>query len=158
MRRRVAWSFATIIAVAFALCGCSTSSSPNVPSTTTAPIPSSAPASPALAATPFPSVTIIRGLPPNATRSSAFEGHAVWAEAGRMYVVTFGSSSCPKVPTGVSASADNRLTVRAKPISDGPCTMDISPTTSLVDVPAGIDDSNPVEVTIDGVVSVLPPR
>jgi hypothetical protein len=157
MRRRVAWSFATIIAVAFALCGCSTSSSPNVPSTTTAPIPSSAPASPALAATPFPSVTIIRGLPPNATGSSAFEAFAVWAEAGRLYVVTFGSS-CPKVPTGVSASADNRLTVRAKPISDGPCTMDISPTTSLVDVPAGIDDSNPVEVTIDGVVSVLPPR
>ncbi|HEY6742806.1 MAG TPA: hypothetical protein VI110_10660 [Lapillicoccus sp.] len=38
-------------------------------------------------------------------------------------------------------------------MSDGPCTMDISPTTSLVDVPAGIDDS----VTIDGVVSVLPP-
>lgn len=101
---------------------------------------------------------LIRGLPPNATGSSAFEAFAVWAEAGRMYVVTFGSSSCPKVPTGVSASADNRLTVRAKPISDGPCTMDISPTTSLVDVPAGIDDSKPVEVTIDGVVSVLPPR
>jgi hypothetical protein len=36
--------------------------------------------------------------------------------------------------------------------------MDIRPTTSLVDVPAGIDDSKPVEVTIDGVVSVLPPR
>jgi hypothetical protein len=97
-------------------------------------------------------------LPPNATGSSAFEAFTVWAEAGRMYVVTFGSSSCPKVPTGVSASADNRLTVRAKPISDGPCTMDIRPTTSLVDVPAGIDDSKPVEVTIDGVVSVLPPR
>ncbi|HEY6742807.1 MAG TPA: hypothetical protein VI110_10665 [Lapillicoccus sp.] len=77
--------------------------------------PRSAPASPALAATPFPSVTIIRGLPPNAIASSAFEAYAVWAGAGRMYVVTFGSSSCPNVPTGVSVSADNRLTVTAKP-------------------------------------------
>jgi hypothetical protein len=36
--------------------------------------------------------------------------------------------------------------------------MDIGPTTSVVDVLARVDESKPVELTIDGVVSVLQPR
>jgi hypothetical protein len=44
------------------------------------------------------------------------------------------------------------------PTSDGPCTMDFGPTTSVVDAPSGIDDKQPVQVTVDGVASTVAPR
>ena len=36
--------------------------------------------------------------------------------------------------------------------------MDFGPTTSVVDVPQGIDDTKPVQVTVDGIASTVPPR
>jgi hypothetical protein len=36
--------------------------------------------------------------------------------------------------------------------------MDFGPTTSIVDMPQGIDDTKPVEGTVDGAVSTVPPR
>jgi hypothetical protein len=75
-----------------------------------------------------------------------------------MYLVTYGSGSCPKLPTSVSASGSNQLTITTEATSAGPCTMDFGPTTSVVDVPQGIDDTKPVQVTVDGVASTVPPR
>ena len=156
MRRPAPALCATPVIVAVALSGCTTSSSSGVPTVPAAPAPGSAQTSQASA--PLPSVTHTAGLPPHATPNAAFEAYALWADPGRMYVVTFGSSTCPKVPTGATVGAGNRLTDATKPTSDGPCTMDISPTTSLFDVPAALDDTKTVEVSIDGVMSMLPAR
>ena len=145
---------ASVIAVVVAmLSGCATSSAPGAASsaavTTAASTSGSAPTS---------SVSYTKGLPPGAAPNTTFDAYAVWAEPGRLYVVTFGSSSCPKLPATVTVGNGNRLGVTTKPTSDGPCTMDIGPTTSVVDVPPGVDDSRPVEVSIDGVVSMLAPH
>jgi hypothetical protein len=51
-------------------------------------------------------VTYTRGLPPNRTPNTAFEAYAVWADRGRMDVVTFGSSPCPKAPTGETVAPE----------------------------------------------------
>ena len=102
MRRWAAWSFATTVVVVVAVSGCTTSS-PGVASTS-APPPGSVATSHGSA--PLPSVTYTRGLPPNRTPNTAFEAYAVWADRGRMDVVTFGSSPCPKAPTGETVAPE----------------------------------------------------
>lgn len=130
------------------LAGCGTTTTPGAPPTTGAAATGST-----------PSVRHTKGLPPSVTVSDPSGENVVgWSGAGQMYVVTYGSGSCPKLPTSVTAAAGNRLTITTAPSSDGPCTMDYGPTTSLVDVPAGIDDRQPMHVTVDGVASTLPPR
>jgi hypothetical protein len=89
MRGRAAWSPTTTFVVVIALSGCSTSSGPDVASTTEPPPASSAPKA-------LPSVTYTKGLPPNATSNTTFEAYAAWADPGRMYLVTFGRSTCPR--------------------------------------------------------------
>ena len=100
-----------------------------------------------------------KGLPSTVTPTDS-SGQSIvgWSGAGRLYVVTFGSGSCPKLPTSVTATGSNQLTIVTAPSSDGPCTMDFGPTTSVVDVPPGIDETKPVQVTVDGVASTVPPR
>jgi hypothetical protein len=36
--------------------------------------------------------------------------------------------------------------------------MDFGPTTGVVDVPPGIDETKPLQVTVDGVAATIPPR
>lgn len=128
--------------------GCGTASTPSAPATT---------AGSATGSTPTVSHT--KGLPPSITITDT-SGQSVvgWLGAGQMYLVTYGSSTCPRLPTSVTAAAGNRLTITTAPTSDGPCTMDFGPTTSVVDVPQGISDTQPVQVTVDGVASTVPPR
>ena len=127
--------------------------------TTAAPgaAPSTVPVGSATGSTP--TVSHSKGLPPAVTPTDT-SGQSIvgWSGPGLMYLVTYGSGSCPKLPTSVSAAGSNQLTLTTAPSSDGPCTMDFGPTTSVVDVPPGIDDTKPVEVTVDGVVSTVPPR
>lgn len=119
-----------------------------------APSPSGAGPSPSA-----PTVSHTRGLPPDVTSTdSPGESVVGWAGPGRMYVVTYGSSSCPRLPNAVTAATGNRLTIATNAASDGPCTMDFGPTTSVVDVPQEIDETMPVEVILDGVSSAVPPR
>ncbi|HEY7988480.1 MAG TPA: hypothetical protein VIE19_04620 [Lapillicoccus sp.] len=119
--------------------------------------PTSAPAGSVSGSTPTVSHT--KGLPPAVTPTDTAGASLVgWSGPGLMYLVTYGSGSCPKLPTSVAVAQGNRLTIVTAPSSDGPCTMDFGPTTSAVDVPPGIDDTKPVEVTVDGVVSTVPPR
>ncbi|MEP6650393.1 MAG: hypothetical protein ABJA74_10865 [Lapillicoccus sp.] len=89
---------------------------------------------------------------------SAGQALVGWGGRGRMYVVTFGSGTCPKLPTTVTVGDGNRLTITTTSNSKGPCTMDVSPTTSVITVPRGFDDTTPVQVTVDGVPSTVPPR
>jgi hypothetical protein len=141
--------FAVVLLVlAGTLSACGTTAAPGSP-------PGSAPAGSAAGA----SVSHTKGLPPTVT-PSVTTGQSLlgWTGRGRMYLVTYGSGSCPKLPTSVSASGSNQLTITTASTSDGPCTMDFGPTTSVVDVPQGIDDTKPVQVTVDGVASTVPPR
>lgn len=98
------------------LAGCGTATTPSAPAT--------------------PTVSHTKGLPPSVTITDT-SGQSVvgWLGAGQMYLVTYGSSTCPRLPTSVTAAAGNRLTITTARSSDGPCTMDLGPTTSVVDVP-----------------------
>ena len=111
-----------------------------------------------------------RGLPPGLEGSTDSTVGVAWApESGLLYVVTNGSSSCPTFAepqatigsggksAGVAA-ADGVLTVQLVPPSDGICTMDFVPTTTVVEVPAEADTGDPVPVVLGdkGDVELLP--
>jgi hypothetical protein len=101
-----------------------------------------------------------RGLPPGLEGNTDSTTGVAWAPVeGLLYVVTNGSSSCPTFAepeatigsggksTGVDA-ADGVLTVQLTPPSDGICTMDFVPTTTVVEVPAEADTGQPVPVVL----------
>ena len=100
------------------------------------------------------------GVPPGVTY--AFRDDALWTAAGRMAVVTTGSSSCHELPVRLDVPASNLLTVTVSPLSSGPCTADLAATTSVIEVPKALDASQNVTVTIiDGRYGAsvsLPPR
>ncbi len=74
---------------------------------------------------------------------------AVWAAADQLAVVVWWSSSCPKLPVARRV-AGNTLTLT---LSSGtgpngePCTTDLAPTTTVIRVPASIDQTRPVSVS-----------
>ena len=82
---------------------------------------------------------------------------------GRPYVVihagqrtlsltTEGSSSCPTLPTGISAPVPTRLDITVSRGSvDRICTANIAPTTGVVALPAGVDASAVTAVTVTDV-------
>jgi hypothetical protein len=100
------------------------------------------------------------GVPPGVTYASRDD--VVWSTAGRMAMVTSGSSTCPGLPIRLDVPASNLLTVTVKPLSSGPCTADLTATTSVIKIPAALDVTKNVTVTIiDGSYSAtvsLPPR
>jgi hypothetical protein len=85
-----------------------------------------------------------------------------WAGPGRVYVRTYGSSSCPSIPTSVDADDAHHLVVKTVVHDfyeqDDACTADLGPTTSVVEIPSEIDEHHPVLVEIDDVVIRLPAR
>jgi hypothetical protein len=101
-----------------------------------------------------------RGVPHGVTY--AFRDDAVWTTAGRMAVVTTGSSSCPGLPVRLDVPVSNLLTVTVSALSSGPCTADLAATTSLIEVPKALDVSHGVTVKIIdgsyGATVSLPPR
>lgn len=104
-----------------------------------------------------------RGLPPGLEGSTDSTAGVAWSpEPGLLYVVTNGSSSCPTLAepeamlgSGTDgkatdvAAADGVLTVTLIPPSDGICTMDFVPTTTVVKAPAETDTGQPVPVMLD---------
>jgi hypothetical protein len=129
---------------------------------TTAPTDSSAESSisPAVA-------TYSRGIPPGVTEP-ARTSHGVpdpfvaWAGGRQLYVITFGSSSCPSLPSLVESSGAHHLNIKLAsnlaPGSTASCTADEVATTSTVDLPEAIDVSSPIAVDIDGGRTSLQPR
>lgn len=103
-----------------------------------------------------------RGLPPGLKGSTDSTVGVAWApEPGLLYVVTNGSSSCPTLAepeatigagsggkAGDVAAADGVLTVTLVPPSQGICTMDFVPTTTVVEAPAEADTGQPVPVML----------
>jgi hypothetical protein len=105
------------------------------------------------------------GVPPGVTTGlghGVVRDDAVWATAGRMAVVTFGSSGCPGLPERLDVPRSNLLTVTVKAPDSGPCTADLAPTTSVIEVPKALDVTQGVTVTIIdgtyGATVALPPR
>ena len=89
----------------------------------------------------------------------------VWADDGaHLAVTTSGSSSCPLGPTVAEVVGAQEVRVHVTflfPDRD-PCTADIAPTTTDIDVPEGISADEPLTVVLDfgsGVQEqvVLPP-
>lgn len=88
---------------------------------------------------------------------------AVWsADRTTVTVVTWGSSSCPPVPTSLTLPSAMLLDLRFAPPGEGACTADFAPTSHVFTTPDGISFSavqmqitfearsggDPVEVTI----------
>lgn len=111
-----------------------------------------------------------RGLPPGLEGSTESTVGVAWApEEGLLYVVTNGSSSCPTYAepeatlggggkSAKVAAADGVLSVRLAPPSDGICTMDFGPTTTVVGVPAESDTGEEIPVMLGdkGTVQLQP--
>lgn len=71
--------------------------------------------------------------------------------AGRLFVTTWGSSSCPEVVVGLTVEDRRRATVDLRP-ADGPsCTADLGPRTVSVALdPAAVDLTAPLTVRLRG--------
>ena len=88
--------------------------------------------------------------------------HGVAASIGGdgLHVTTYGSSTCPNVPIRVSSSGPQTIDVVVeRDLGEGQeidgrvayaSTDDLGPTTSVVDVPEGIDPDQPVSVVVSG--------
>lgn len=74
-----------------------------------------------------------RGAPPGA-RGGDETTAVVMRDEGTIHVTTMGSSSCPAVPIDVTI-IDGVVVVTVGIESDGPCTADYSPTTSVIAIP-----------------------
>ncbi|MBO0812068.1 MAG: hypothetical protein J2P23_08465 [Microlunatus sp.] len=77
------------------------------------------------------------------------------ARAGRrtIWVMTWGSGSCPELPSAVTATAPDRLVIQTHILAAGRhaiCTADLVVTTSLVRLPAEIDAGRALVVRVDG--------
>lgn len=98
------------------------------------------------------------GLPSGSTHlPDAHHGSFVtWDGARRLNITTYGSGSCPALPTAVRSKGEHQVVVRTT-TREGACTADLSPTTSVIALPQGIDTSAAVSVDVDGAVTLLPP-
>lgn len=86
---------------------------------------------------------------------------AAWAGLHTLYVATWGSSSCPRIPTSVLGLPPSRVVVTTVPhdffAQDNGCTDDLTVTTSVIRVPDTVQTHKPVRVEIDGTILGLPP-
>jgi hypothetical protein len=91
------------------------------------------------------------GLPDAATspETDAAAGAARTDQDGLVYVVTFGSSTCPDVPDPeAEAGDDGSVRVTFPEPGDGVCTQDYVPTTSVVGLPADVDPTADLRVDL----------
>lgn len=73
-------------------------------------------------------------------------------DRGELLITTWGSSSCPRLPSSVEADGSS-VVVETNEFNlfggDG-CTSDASPTTSSVSLPSGVSVGRSLRVVIDG--------
>lgn len=87
------------------------------------------------------------GFGPQPTDAQA--GAARSADDTLIYVVTFGSSTCPAVPDDTAEqTGDGAVTVTFPEPGDGPCTMDYVPATTVVALPDDADPAADLDVTV----------
>jgi hypothetical protein len=99
------------------------------------------------------------GLPTTCLGRSSQPGEpcVTWAGAHSIYVITWGSGSCPMIPASVAAKGDQEVVIRTVEHDffdgDTACTTDLAATTSVVRLPATIDGSEGLLVRVDDVTS-----
>lgn len=97
-----------------------------------------------------------RGVPDGVDEGTAGESSVAgvgWSSDGAtLYVTTFGSSSCPLVPTDLTAGGGT-ITIEVTMTGGAVCTMDFVPSTTAIDAPEGIPTTEAHTVTIDDVGS-----
>lgn len=112
-------------------------------------------------------VTHTRGLPPSASESIAPatgtpKPFATWAGPRQIYVTTWGSSSCPSLPSSVHADGAHTLLIKTAEHylhkADDACTSDLAATTSTVDLPSMVDETAALSIRIDGTTTRLGAR
>jgi hypothetical protein len=108
---------------------------------------------PSIAATSYPGVP--SGAPDESVRRGATL--AVWTD-GQLALTTWGSGSCPAVPVALTAldASTVEITVSAD-YGASPCTADLSPTTSVIDLPDTLTGPGPltVKVLADGAAPII---
>lgn len=73
---------------------------------------------------------------------------AIWISGRRQFaIVTFGSSSCPPVPTSISSSDSSHIAITFVPSPNSPCTADLTATTHKFTLPKDVDAA--ADVTVD---------
>jgi hypothetical protein len=89
---------------------------------------------------------------------------AVWNTSGEIAVVAWGSSGCPRLAIRVDSAENNTIEVTTREYLPDPsalCPTDLTPTTTIIALPPGINASRPVITKIvDGDFSAtvsLPP-
>ena len=88
---------------------------------------------------------------PTATTSTA-----EWAGPRAIYLVTYGSGSCPRIPTQVKAVGQHDVRIdTAEHIAQGNvgCAGVLGPTTITVTLPHDTDTAGPLRIDVDGSVT-----
>lgn len=70
-----------------------------------------------------------------------------WVNGGQyLAVITYGSGSCPVGPQRIDVVADQEIEVRLGALSPGrePCTADLSPFVTVVELPQGVTPTKPL--------------
>jgi hypothetical protein len=79
---------------------------------------------------------------------------AAWAAPDSIYVMTWGSGSCPRIPSSVKAAEAGLVLISTAEhdfhSNDNVCTADLAVTTSLVRLPSTVDATHALVVQIDG--------
>lgn len=79
---------------------------------------------------------------------------AMWSGPRSIYVMTWGSGSCPLIPATVKAADADHLVIKTVVHDfrkgDNGCSSDLAVTTSVVRLPASLDTSRALVVQIDG--------
>ncbi len=89
---------------------------------------------------------------PTAGDNGEAEIDAAWLDDGRIIgLVTTGSSTCIPAADEATLQADGSLAVTlVEPDADTPCTRDLVPRVTLVEVPEGVDPSQDLAITVTG--------
>jgi hypothetical protein len=88
----------------------------------------------------------------------AAAGIAWTEEPGLLYVITFGSSTCPVVAEPQATGDADGVTVSFVPLADDvACTADYVPTTTVVGLPDSIGEDVDLAVTLEGIGSATVP-
>ena len=87
---------------------------------------------------------------------------AAWAHNRSIYVITWGSGSCPNIPTSVIGRSAREVVISTVEHDfikgDQACTADLAVTTSVVRLPAETNGAQALFVQIDGMRTRLPAR
>ncbi|WP_454296276.1 hypothetical protein [Salana multivorans] len=97
------------------------------------------------------------GVDPSAGAADAAAGVGWSSDGATLYVTTFGSSSCPNIPSDLTA-ADGTIEITLTTSGGAVCTMDYVPATTAIPAPEGVPTTITQTMTIADVGSTdLPP-